>query len=469
MISNYICPKCTRNLIYSNIIRQYECKSCNYTENELVLKKEQSFFDEYPINKDDALLNKALNIIKEVKKTELDSFYLSIGSAKKDLEKKYNYVQYVIEEIKALEKHNNLSIIEINKTRELIYQKLYEISYLILNEIYGPYNVNSTPKILKDVLNSNNIYELSENLNKNFENINLNNAISTQITVKELTKEQKRYQEKKSKELGKKIDRMGNNTINLISTTDADKKAELQGELIIDGASAVLDVGFSLVAKGFNAIGESMSNRIDAFERIRNTDKELNVVMEKVNNSFINIEDIIKKHNKLLNINYNTFRVLEYSFMKLQNNVLINLQKIPVYKEYKVLKEPLEKNKLYTDMSFEITKQSIYLNENFLKFTFIRKKKIFDHLWKAKVHYFFKKQNNTMISTEEDFFILQHQVSKNISSFRDICEIKKENDKLFINLDNKVREILNNDFDFNIIKKEISLYVNKVFNNIKLK
>lgn len=469
MLNKYICPKCTRNLIYSNIIRQYECKSCNYTENELVLKKEQSFFDEHPVNRDDALLNDVLNKIKGVKKMELDSFYLSTGSAKKDLEKKYNYVQYVIEEIKTLEKNNNLSIIEINKTRELIFKKLYEISYLILNEIYGAYNVNSIPEILHNVLNSNNIYELSRNLNKNFENIDLNNAVSTQITVKELTKEQKKYKERKSKELGKKFDRMGNNAISLLSTTNADKKAELQGELIIDGASAVLDVGFNLVAKGFNAIGESISNRIDVFERIRNTDKELNNVMEKVNNNFISIEDITKKHNQLLNINYNTFRVLEYSFMKLQKNVLINLQKIPVYKEYKVLKEPLEKNKLYTDMGFEITKQSIYLNENFLKFTFMRKKKIFDHLWKAKVYYFFKKQNNTMISSEKEFLDLQHQVSNNISSFKDICEIKKENDKIFIDLDNKVREILNKDFEFNIIKKEIALYVSKVFINIKLK
>jgi len=469
MSVKYYCPKCTEELVFSVHSNFFLCKPCNFQRREFELKKEQSFLDQYSINKDDLYLNNLKIRIEAFKNYSLDSFYLSTSNAKKDLEKKHNYILELIEDVKKLGDNVKSSRLYVNNSRALIFKKLYEISYVLLNDVYGAYNVKSTPRIIYDILSYNDINELAKYLNKSIDLIDVDSTLNYQVKPKVLSKNEIRYQNQKVKELTKSFDRISDNSFKMLSTNDVNKKAELQDELISDGVMVVLDVGVNLVANAFNSITNSISNRIDILNKIRQTDNDLNIYMKDLLNSFQSLDNELRKLNKILNVNNNTLKVLEYSFLNLKENVFSKLENNVIFKEFKTLKEPFEKNKLFTDISSQIEKQKLFINENFLKFTFKSKKQIFDSLWNAKIHWFFSNQNNTLINDGDEFKKLQISISNEIKCMKDIYKIKGDNDRVFIELDDKIRCILNNDNVYKEVQNEVWLYVDKVFFNIKNK
>jgi len=470
MPDKYICPKCIGMIDYSVVTGSYECKKCNYIEKETLIKKEQIFLNKHSINNDVVKLENAKRVIDGIKSYNLDSFYLSANNAKKDIKKKYNYIQKNISNtINELAQHNSTLVDKINNIRIRIFKELYQNSYFILNEVYGAYNVNSTPKIIQDILKSDDFYDLSRKIDASIQNIDLENSLKNQILIKKLTKEEIKYQDKKAKEFGIAIERIGGNALEMVTTPDYNKKEELKGEVIVESALIVAEIGINLIGKGIDTIGSSISNRMETFGKIRNTDKELDVIIKDVYKSYQELYDKINRNNEIININLSTLGVLEYSYKKLNERALVKLKKIPVYSEYYKLKAPLEKNKLFVELSYQITKQSLYMNNNFLKLLFKSKKYIFDYLWNVKVHYFFEKRNNSIISTKEQFLKLQDEVSETISSFKDIEILKNRNDEVFIELENGFREILKKDEQFIEIKNEVDSYIQKVFSVLKNK
>lgn len=299
-MANYICPECHASLEKRG--SHFVCVECDFKQSISIVQSDQN-----KIHSHGALLPADLDhgyygLLDSVHDFDLDTTYFRASSAKRDLEKKIDFVQTgLVPEYKQLFNTVHEFDRETTTLRNRVALELARVANVILKEYYGPLKVRDSQIELLH-----NIADLSKYKNPlEFEKMDIScldeiTPISIGETVGDalgMTLMQTAY------------DGRLNMALDLASNISLDGEDRQSKEDLKDlGADMLGDLMVNAASAAFHAIGE---NR-EAIQQVRDVDEEIDMKIAEMcdNTSGISIEiEQLNKKNKLYSKELHT---LEY-------------------------------------------------------------------------------------------------------------------------------------------------------------